>query len=132
MKKLFLLFSHEITDEQLKDAKKNMGIDDIVNMPEELKKNWKSISPKGELNLKKIEPVLKWLKKESSKGDYVLVQGEYGVTFYIVGFCFKNNLIPIYATSKRVYKEDKNQDGSVVRKHIFKHVNFRKYEKFEL
>jgi len=69
------------------------------------------------------------LRKTGKTGDFVLIQGEFGATYFTVDFCFQNNLIPIYATSKREYREEPQQDGSVVRVHRFKHVQFREYKR---
>jgi len=34
--KLFLLFSHKLTDEQIKDAKDNLGIDEFIYLLKDL------------------------------------------------------------------------------------------------
>ena len=91
---------------------------------------WLDINPVGELNTKPLEEILLWLKEHASKGDFVLIQGEFGATHYLIEHCFNVGIIPIYATSKRIYEEIRNGDGTVERKHIFKHVNFRRYVKW--
>jgi len=35
MKKMFLIFSHKLTPAQIEDAKKSLGIDEFVELPEE-------------------------------------------------------------------------------------------------
>lgn len=131
MKKLFLVFNHTLTEDQKKDALENLGVFEIVTLPEELKSIWSSISPDGELNLEQLDRITGWLEKNSKKNDYVLVQGEFGAVFYVVDFAFYKGLIPVYATTEREYTQTVNEDGSVERKHIFRHVTFRKYIRYE-
>jgi len=38
MKKMFLVFSHSLTQSQREDAVSNFGIDEFVTLPDELKK----------------------------------------------------------------------------------------------
>ncbi len=131
MKTLFLIFSHKLTIEQQKEAKNGLKIEKIVYLPENLQKIWSNIEAKDELKTEKLKEITKWLEKTAQKEDYILIQGEFGATFFLVDFCFQSNLIPIYATSKRIYEEKINDDGTVERKHIFKHVNFRRYRKYQ-
>jgi len=129
--KLFLLFSHKLTDEQIDEAEDKLDVSEIKYLPENLQKLWSMVSPEGELSLERLRKITDWIVKNSEKNDFILIQGEYGSTFYIVDFCFNTGLIPIYSTSERVYSEKTNGDGSIKREHIFKHVNFRKYKRFQ-
>jgi len=131
MPDLLCVLNHELSDNQKTEAFIKLKAKKIVEPDIDLKKIWMNISPKGELNIDELSKIIDWLKINSKKGDYVLIQGEFGATFYLVDFCFKNDLIPIYATSKREYKEIKLEDGSTKRIHIFKHVQFRKYIRFK-
>ena len=127
MPKLFLLFSHSLTHEQLKDATEVLRVEKIIYLPEDLQKIWSNIDPIGELGTEPLEKIASWLKEHGNEGDFVLIQGEFGATFYLADFCFSSDFIPIYATSKRIYEEKINDNGTIERKHVFKHVNFRKY-----
>ena len=131
MANLYLVFSHTLTNDQKIDTKTTLKVENIQSMPPELQKKWSKIEPTGNLNRKPLNDIVRWLGREAKKGDFVLIQGEFGATFYLVDFCFENELIPLYATSERKYEEKINSDGTVERKHIFKHVNFRKYIKWE-
>lgn len=130
MPNLFLLFSHTLTPEQVKDANEVLDVGKIISLPLSLQEIWSNVDPVGELNTKPLDEIALWLKEHSSKGDFVLIQGEFGATHYLIEHCFNAGLIPIYATSRRIYEEIKNDDGTVERKHIFKHVNFRRYVKW--
>ena len=103
-----------------------LKIDCIKTLPEELKQTWSNIEPDGELPIDVLTPIKNWIIQESNEQDYVLVQGEFGATFYLVDYCFNIKRIPIYATSIRQV-EEKVQDGVTITNRIFKHVNFRKY-----
>ncbi len=74
-------------------------------------------------------PIRKWILKESKEHDYVLIQGEFGATFYLVDYCFNIKRVPIYATSIRQV-EEKAEDDITITNRTFKHVNFRKYVKY--
>jgi len=128
MKTLFLVFSHNLTNEQIKDAKTSLKVDNFVYLPEKLQKIWSNISPSENLNLFEI---VSWLKQKATQNDFVLIQGEFGATFYLVDFCLTNNITPIYATNKRVSKEILKPDGTIEKISIFKHISFRKYKKWE-
>ena len=126
----FIIMNHELTGEQANELFSRYKIDGIFSLPPALQPLWENVSPSGELDITKLSQIIDWLKRSGRSGDYVLIQGEFGATYYIVNACFKEGFIPIYATSKRIYKEEKQNDGSVKREHIFKHVNFRKYKEY--
>lgn len=131
MRQLFTVFSHELTDEQKADARSCFCISRFFSLPDELQKIWSQLDPEGEVNNKELNKITEWLMSHSMPGDFVLIQGEFGATYYLVNFCLNSNLNPIYATTKRIYSEKKLEDGSVARKHIFKHIRFRKYKNYE-
>jgi hypothetical protein len=58
------------------------------------------------------------------------VQGDFGATFYVVDFCLKNNLIPVYSTSRRISVEKNGNNNKIVKTNIFEHVTFRRYKYF--
>ncbi len=131
MPNMILLLNHDLSELQVEDAKKEYGINKFIYPDMSLKELWMGIKPEGEFVSKQLAPVIKWLNKVSQKNDYILIQGEYGATFYTVDYCFMEGRIPVYATSERKYEEKKLLDGRVERKHIFKHIQFRRYLKWE-
>ncbi|NLW39536.1 MAG: hypothetical protein GXY96_01210 [Tissierellia bacterium] len=124
--KLLTIISHLLMEEQILEAKNKLGVDFIITMPEDVKSIWSDISPYGPLPSDRLDKIIEWIEKESVEGDYVLVQGDFGATYYIVDFCFKSKRIPIYSTTKREVEEF-IKDGQIEIKRIFKHINFRKY-----
>ena len=130
MKILIVLMSHNMTENQKEDAYKTLKVKDIIECNDYIKKIWSNINPKSSLDLSRLDLVIDWIKKNSKSGDYILVQGEFGATFYIVDYCFKSNLIPIYATSKRQVIEE-IQGDKIITNRTFKHEGFRKYIRYE-
>ncbi|HAA63816.1 MAG TPA: hypothetical protein DCE04_00875, partial [Thermoanaerobacter sp.] len=99
-------------------------------LPDNLKIHWSGISPYDDSLTFCLQDLISWLKINARKGDYVLVQGDFGATFLIVDFCLKNDLIPVYSTTKReVITEIKNGENIKVSR-LFTHVRFRKYERW--
>lgn len=129
MPNLHLLFSHNLTEPQEKEAKEILKCDSIKPLPSELLQLWSQIPPEGEIDENLLNKFKDYLHTESLEGDFVLVQGEFGVSFAVVSWCFQNDRIPIYATTHRIAKEIKNPDGTVENIKIFQHVNFRRYKR---
>ncbi|ADR19516.1 CRISPR-associated protein Csx20 [Calditerrivibrio nitroreducens] len=128
--KIYLLFSHTLTDEQKSELEK-MGVSDIIPIPEDLQFIWSNMPPAGELNITVLNEIIDWLSGSASEGDYILIQGDFGATYYMVNWAFKSGLIPIYATTERVVLEENKEGDRIVKKNIFRHVNFRRYVAFE-
>ncbi|MEG6565726.1 CRISPR-associated protein Csx20 [Thermoanaerobacterium saccharolyticum] len=131
MRKMFLVFSHQLTKEQMEDAYRTFGVDEFSYLPGDLKKAWASIPPEAESVRFCADEIAEWIKQNSSQGDYVLVQGDFGATVLIVDFCFENGLIPVYSTTARDTDEETLDDGTVKVQRTFKHVRFRKYERWK-
>jgi len=124
--KMYLLFSHKLTEEQIKDAKINLGVREFIYLPENLQKIWSGIPPEIDCVSDYIRPIKEFLAQTSEKGDFVLIQGEFGAVVDMVKYCKKNGLIPVYSTTKRVSYEEKQGD-KVIKKSVFNHVRFRRY-----
>ena len=123
---MFLLFSHKLTDEQIKDAKENLGVSEFVYLPKDLQKKFSNVPPELE-DIKEYSKIfIGFLKNSAKSEDYVLIQGDFGVVFNVVEFCKESNLKAVYSTTKRVSKE-KEIDGKIVKISEFKHIRFRRY-----
>ena len=121
----YVLLNHELTDSQIAEVQE-MGANSIIQPPQDIKDFWANVAPAGDLPLDTLRLVTGWLA-EGSAGDYVLAQGDFGATYYVVNWCFANGRIPVYATTGRVYQSQPLPDGSIRQTHIIKHVNFRNY-----
>jgi len=127
MNSLFLIFNHQITPIQMQDAKDSLGIERIVEMPDALKELWRQIpSDLAEIGDYLI-PLKEWLLSQAVKGDYVLIQGDFGACFIMVSTAFDMGLIPVYSTTKREAFEEHGEDGAIRLVHQVKHECFRKY-----
>ncbi len=124
---LFLIFNHDITPVQESDAYSSFGVQQIINMPPDLKDLWRQIPPDLPKISAYLNPVKDWLAGQAKKNDYVLIQGDFGACFIMVNFAFEINLIPIYSTTEREAVEEHKEDGTINLSHQFKHRIFRKY-----
>jgi len=124
MKKMILLFSHTLSDEQIIDGKKKFGVDEFLYLPSELQKLWSNFD--ADLERLDTQRFKEFLQKNANIGDVVLVQGDFGASFTMVNFALDLGLIPVYATTKREVVEVV-ENGVSVKKSIFKHRRFRRY-----
>jgi dihydroorotase len=123
--KMFLFFSHKLTPEQIEDAKKK-GINKFVELPENLQKLWSNVPPVLENLDEYIKPFYEFLEKNAKKGDFALIQGDFGLSCKLAFFSKEKGLIPVYSTTKRKAVEI-NQNGKIIKTSEFIHVRFRKY-----
>jgi hypothetical protein len=126
---MFLLFSHKLTQRQIEEAKLRFKIDEFISLPDKLQDIWSNVPPEGELNDDYLSEIKSFILNSVSEKSYAIIEGDYGSTFEMVCWCFKNNIIPLYSTSKRIFNEFIKGDGTVENKHLFKHINFRLYKK---
>jgi len=126
MSKMFLFFSHKLTDEQIKDAKENLKIKEFVYLPKDLQEKFSNVPPEIDDIKKYSEIFIDFIKNNMKKEDFALIQGDFGVVYHLVDFCKKNNLKAIYSTTKRISKE-KEVNGKIVKVSEFKHIKFRFY-----
>ncbi len=124
---MHLIFSHNLTDEQKADAIKTLGTEEFIYLPNELQQKWSNVPPDLERLNDFLSPIITYLKTNVRPNDYVLVQGDFGATYITVNFVKQLQATPIYATTKRQVIEVIEQD-KIIKKSIFKHERFRKYE----
>lgn len=123
MKTMFILMSHEMTDQQKADAKETLLVNKLDVMPSDI---WSQI-PSDFASIEQCLVELKaYISLRADKEDYLLVQGDYGATYSMVQFAKEIGIIPVYATSKRKVQElAEGEKVTTVRE--FTHVRFRKY-----
>ena len=124
MKTMFILMSHTITEKQKADAKKHFGVSKFVEIPS---KWWGDIPAEAESVCEYVEPCKSFLRKHASKGDILLVQGDFGATVAMIGFANTFGLKAVYATTKRVC-EERVEGERIVSTRTFSHTRFRAYE----
>jgi D-arabinose 1-dehydrogenase-like Zn-dependent alcohol dehydrogenase len=127
MKKLFLLFSHRLTQTQEEEARSSFFIEDVVYLPEKLQYLWSEIPADLDSLSDYLTPLKNYLKNYAKKNDIVLIQGDFGATHHMVNFTKEKGLIAIYATTKREVKEHV-KENKLVKESIFDFERFRVYE----
>lgn len=129
MANVFILLSHQLTQEQIEALKSEFQIENIIYMPKDLQTLWGNIPPEKESICEILNPVRLWLKNNAKQKDYALIQGDMGATYQIINYCFSIGIIPCYTTTKRVSIQEKNNNGTVNVIKEFKHERYRIYEK---
>jgi len=126
-KQMFLLFSHKLTEEQERDAIEGLGVRRFIYLPEPLQKKWSNVPPDAIEISSHLKEIMEFIWTNGKRGDYVLIQGDFGAVVKMVEFSRAIGLKPIYATTRRVV-EEKEENGEVIKISRFKHVRFREYE----
>jgi len=127
MPSLLLIFNHRITALQEEDARVSLRVERIIDLPEDLKAIWRQVPAELEAIEGYLGPIKAWLAGRGKKGDYVLIQGDFGACFIMVNVAMEQGLIPIYSTTQREALEEHGEDGTVKIIHQFRHRIFRRY-----
>jgi hypothetical protein len=129
MPTLYLLFSHTLTPEQAADARASLGVGALEPLPPELQARFSNVPPELDALADYAAPFADWLASRAGPTDWVLVQGDFGLTHLLVAWCLRTGHgQPVYATTARVHTEAPQPDGSVLVTKTFRHARFRKYE----
>lgn len=126
---LILLFNHTLTSEQEEDARKSLGVDGFIAMPEDVRKIWGQVPADLTEISDYLRPVKQWLADAAKAGDYVLIQGDFGGTYLLVNYAKELQLKSVYATTTREAGELQLPNGNVKVEHVFRHRVFREYGK---
>ena len=126
MKKLFLLFSHNLTPAQEVDAKESLSIEEFVNLPDDLQQLWSNIPPHLTDISDYLRPLKDYIEKSAEDRDIFLIQGDFGGCYEMVNFVKSLGYLAVHSTTKRDVVE-KTVDGKVEKFSRFEHVIFRKY-----
>ncbi|MCF2138515.1 MAG: TIGR02221 family CRISPR-associated protein [Candidatus Lokiarchaeota archaeon] len=127
-KQIALLFSHHLLEHQKVELFKDFGIEKFIIPPSIIKSKWSSIPPDLVSITDYLAEIKKWLKDTLNRGDFVLIQGDFGATIHMVNYCKRCDFISIYATTERKKTKTIKDDGSIHMTQEFRHVRFRKYE----
>ena len=126
MPALHLFFSHRLTPEQEQDAKESLKVDRFIYLPEDLQQLFSNIPPHLEDLSEYVRPFVQYLLQNAKVGDFVLIQGDFGLCYKLVQASFTLGLIPIYATTQRQTIE-RVENGEVIKVSTFRHIRFRRY-----
>lgn len=127
MKKMFVLLSHTLSDTQIAEARTKFGVLEFVKLPANLQEAFSSVPPDLDDLSDFARPFMEFLSQNAGNGDLAVIQGDFGLTYILVGFCKKNGIKALYATTKRVVSE-RNKNGKISKISTFEHINFREYK----
>ena len=127
MPALHLLFSHRLTPEQEQDAKKSLKVDRFIYLPKDLQRLFSNVPPDLEDLSKYVKPFVEYLLQNAKAGDYVLIQGDFGLSYKLTQVSLTLGFIPIYATTERATIE-RVENGKIIKISSFRHIRFRRYQ----
>ena len=111
--------SHNLTNEQIVELKDF----EIVELPKELKEAWGQLTPKNYIYI--CKEIIKFCHNNNIDVIHLA-----GFPLAVVYLCsMEPNIKKISAYSKRVVVEQRLENGEVIKKSIFKHEGFYKFEK---
>jgi hypothetical protein len=122
-----LLFSHSLTPDQHAELATMAPGATLLPLPDSLQLRFSQLPPGPQFDSESAFAIANWLEDNSQQGDFVFVQGEHGLTHYLVEVCRELGAVPIYATTKRCAIEQRLADGSIRIEHRFEHAGFREY-----
>lgn len=126
MQSMILLFSHKLTDTQIKDAKESLNVSEFRYLPLHLQKLFSQIPADLKDIREYLKPIDEFLIKDAKRGDFILIQGDFGAVYHFVNLAKKLHLTPIYSTNKRVAKEI-FRENKLIKVSEFEHIIFRRY-----
>lgn len=124
--KMFVIFSHKLTNTQIEDAKKSLRVSKFVYLPKELQDLWSNVDQSQNIN-DFLLPIKKFIAKNYKEGDYVLIQGDFGATYNLVTFCKEKGYKAIYSTTIRNSKEIIRNNSKVEKISCFSHISYKEY-----
>ena len=122
MKRLLNCSNHVMGLDQIKELEEKGYV--IVELPEDLKKRWAQMDP--ETYGRTCNDIVEWAELNNIEAMHLA-----GFPAAVVLVCADIDRIPLYyAYSERVSIEETLEDGSVVKKNVFKHKGFYQYKTF--
>ncbi|NPA63694.1 MAG: hypothetical protein GXO16_01845 [Epsilonproteobacteria bacterium] len=124
--KLIVFISHRLTEEQIEDARTTLGVQEIIEMPKELKQRFSAVPPELEDLSEYAKPFVSFLFEVGNPGDYAMIQGEFGLVYRLVEAARVIGVVLLYSTTERIVHEEE-KDGEIVKISQFRHVRFRRF-----
>lgn len=117
--KIVNITNHKLTVDQLEDLKSS-GVTEIIELPETFKEAWGSMNP---ANWKFVCNDIEVFTKNIG-AEVCLIAGYTPAVVYLANSDLLRNVHKLYSHSDRVSVEKHNEDGTVVKTNVFKHVGF--------
>ena|GEM_PF-5664557 len=124
MKRCFVIMNHSLKSEQTAELISRWGVSEVITLPVGLKALFANL-PANETNLTQLtKPFTDWLTSETiSSSDLAFIQGEPGVSFYLVHWLMSQKINVLHATTPRIVAEQEEAKTST-----FLHQYFRMYQ----
>lgn len=125
--KFFNVTNHRLSNYQ-RQIVLNAGLE-IVELPEELRKRWADVPPVANnefVNRLAVDVYRFLVDSTPAFPSFALIQGEPVACFNVAVRC--ESIIPLVATTRRETVEEQQEDGSLKKVSVFKHVRFRPYK----
>ncbi|MCC7495523.1 MAG: TIGR02221 family CRISPR-associated protein [Fimbriimonadaceae bacterium] len=131
-RRLLVVLNHDPTAEQLADAERELQVTAVVYPAPEHRAAFANVDATADLlEGRQIAPWLVQLHHGLltglQPGDCALIQGEPGVTCYLVQQFERQGIACYHATTRRDSVDETQSDGSVIKRAVFRHVKLRRY-----
>ena len=113
--------NHVLTEEQIKDLKENWDVDNIVELPADLKKEWSNLTPESYKSV--CDEILKFAYRDIKTAAFIHAAGFPAAVNYLC----KEYPGCIYAYSERISEDVPQPDGTVKKVSTFNHKGFYRY-----
>lgn len=123
------MLNHELTPMQIKELEHVFFVSCIVYPDNYLNSLWAGIPTVQALTADDLSPFTLWIDENSHSKDLIIIQGEFGASFFLIEYAFSKGLIPLHSVTKRVAHETK-EDETIIRTYTFQHICFRRYLRY--
>jgi len=127
-KKLIVVMSHSISEDQVTDAKLELGVDTVEQMTGDVADACKAIDPNA--SFQQIRGLAADVVGTAFGMDatHISVMGEPALVTAAYEFAQHNGMTFIQSTSERVSQDIPQEDGTIKKISMFKHVQWRIWE----
>ena len=120
--------SHQMSEDQVRDAKISLGVLEVVQLTGEIAEACKAIDPEATYQQVRglaadIVGTAVW-----ENATHISVMGEPALVTAAYDYAKHNRLIFVQSTYKRVSKDIPQEDGTTKKISVFKHVQWRIWE----
>lgn len=120
---MLVVMSHQLTKEQVDDFR-----GEIITLSEldaTLARQCANIPPTADTSYIRVLAQKIMMPVLFEKCTHVAIMGEPTLVYHVVSACAQMDVIPLTSTTERISVDEVQPDGSVVKKSIFKHVQWR-------
>lgn len=119
---VFVILNHNLTSDQREELEERF--DEVVELNPEQRALWSQIPAEG--NNLDVQKHIWTILLEVKKHDAVVCQGEFTAFASVFTLCQRLRKTVLVACSRRETVEEVGEDGTVTKRSVFKHVQFRR------